>query len=553
LFENFLKNNNYQLIINKYEKISRRGGLILSILIVLGFSGSALAAGPATVNLLSAGNYIILSKTAITTTGATSITGDLGISPAASTAMTGFSLVLDGSGTFSTSALVDGNIYASNYSAPTPDALTTAISAMEAAYTDAATRTPGVGASNLNLGAGTLNGNTLVPGTYTWGSDVTITGDITLAGAAEDVWIFQISGNLDIQNGIEVLLSGGASPANIFWQVAGTTTLLPGSTFVGNILAGPGASTIAMQSGAVLNGRALGQTDVTLIGNTVSIAESLDAPDRRRGETVILPIIGIRKVPSPLALPLGPGPVTYDYTVWNIGALQALTDITVVDDKCTPVSYISGDFNNNKKIDLNETWKYRCTTPLSLTTTNTAIATGHSDDSYHQSAIATAIATVVVGTPLPAPLIHIVKVPSQLTPLPYGGGPVVYRYTVTNPGIVPVQNVSVTDDKCSPISSRTGDTNGNNALDVTETWRYICETNVHVSTGSVATAKGDANGFTALAYSFTNVLVAAPDFPDTALGLQGITFSWVNILLVIAVVILSVRLHSALKKRKSNN
>jgi hypothetical protein len=95
---------------------------------------------------------------------------------------------------------------------------------------------------------------------------VTITGDITLAGAATDVWIFQISGTLNLADGVKINLSGGALPQNIFWQVAGVVTLKPGSHLEGNILA---QTNIAMQTGATLNGRALAQTAVTLDANTL--------------------------------------------------------------------------------------------------------------------------------------------------------------------------------------------------------------------------------------------------------------------------------------------
>ncbi|MFA6095495.1 MAG: ice-binding family protein [Candidatus Paceibacterota bacterium] len=260
----------------KFNKNSIMIALALSL--AFGFAGPATvsAAGPATVNLLSAGDFVILSKTAITTTGATLITGDLGISPALSTDTSGFGLVLDGSGTFSTSALVTGSIFAADYAVPTPATLTAAISAMEAAYTDANGRAVDV----TDAGAGNLAGLTLVPGTYFFSGpgNVTITGDVILSGGANDVWIFQIPGTLNISASQKVLLSGGAQASNIFWAVAGTTTLQPGSTFEGNILGGPGASTIAMQSGAILNGRALGQTDVTLIANTIGIPVLYVAP-----------------------------------------------------------------------------------------------------------------------------------------------------------------------------------------------------------------------------------------------------------------------------------
>ncbi len=254
---------------------------MLALTFVFGLTGPdpiiAEAAGPAIVDLGSSGNYIVLSKTAITTTGTTAITGDIGISPALSTDTSGFGLVLDVTECFSTTVpvtLITGKVYAADYSTlgcTTPAILTTAVSAMEAAYTDASTRTPGTGATNLNVGGGTLSGLNFVPGTYTWNTpgDVTITGDITITGSASDIWIFQITGTLGIEAGKKIILAGGALPENIFWQVAGTTTLKPGSIFNGIILAGPGASTIAMQGGATLHGRALGQTDVTLDANII--------------------------------------------------------------------------------------------------------------------------------------------------------------------------------------------------------------------------------------------------------------------------------------------
>ena len=525
------------------------------------------AAGPAIVNLGSASNYVILSKTAITTTGVTSIIGNIGISPASASALTGFGQTLDSSGQFSTSALVSGKIYASDYAVPTPATMSTAISDMQSAYVDAAGRTPGVGA-NLNVGGGTLNGQTFVPGTYTWGSNVDITGNITLSGTASDVWIFQISGTLSLEAGKNIILAGGALPQNIFWQVAGTTTVYPGAIFSGVILAGPGASTIAFQNGAVLNGQALGQTDVTLIGTTVSsvllIPPVAAAASQNGGDyTAIIPIIGITKIPTPLALS-GPGSVTYNYTIWNAGnkvvfePTLPLTNITLTDDKCSPVTYVSGDTNNNKELDPGETWNYTCTTTLSTTTTNTATVTGYSEDTYHPAvaAIATAISTVVVGIPaaapvasVAAPLINVIEVPNRLTPFPFGGGSVTYTYTVTNPGVVAIHDVALTDNKCAPVSRVSGDTNSNNLLDPNETWIYTCTTNVPVSTASVATVKGDANGFPALGYAYANVLVATPGLPNTGFPANS-NISWTVIILAALLVIVSVSLIVTLKKRK---
>jgi hypothetical protein len=151
--------------------------------------------------------------------------------------------------------------------------MTTAIGDMQTAYTDAAGRAAGVG-PNLNLGAGTVAGQTLAPGTYTWGSNVTITTDLTLSGSANDVWLFQITGTLDIATGKQILLVGGALAKNIFWQVSDAVTFYPGSHFEGIILA---QTNIAMQTGATLNGRALAQTAVTLDANIVVAPTSVGA------------------------------------------------------------------------------------------------------------------------------------------------------------------------------------------------------------------------------------------------------------------------------------
>ncbi len=269
--------------------------IALTAFFAFGLAGpiSAFAAGPAAVDLSSAGNFAILAKTAITTTGATSITGDIGVSPIAATAMTGFGLVMDVSNAFSTSALVTGKVYAADYAVPTPATMTTAVSNMEAAYTDAAGRT---NPTATELGAGDIGGMTLAPGLYKWSTNVIIPTNVTLSGGANDVWIFQIAGDLNIasggsvSSGTKVILAGGAQASNVFWQVGGGAgaTLGTYSTFNGNILS---AKQIIAQTGAVLNGRALAQTQVTLDANTVS------AP------TVSIPVPAPIPAPAPVSTP----------------------------------------------------------------------------------------------------------------------------------------------------------------------------------------------------------------------------------------------------------
>jgi hypothetical protein len=224
---------------------------------------SAAPLGPAVVDLGTAGNYVILAESMVANNPISAITGDIGVSPAATSFLTGFSLTIVGT-TSATSSQVTGNLYGADMTTPTNSNLTTAVADMLTAYNDAAGRiTPDF----LNIGAaGDIGGQTLAPGLYNWTTSVTIPSDITISGGANDVWIFQMSGDLTVGNGVNVTLSGGALAKNIFWQVSGATTVGTTAHFEGIILS---ATAITLQTGASLNGRALAQTAVNLDGNTV--------------------------------------------------------------------------------------------------------------------------------------------------------------------------------------------------------------------------------------------------------------------------------------------
>ena len=225
----------------------------------------AVSQSPAPVNLGTAGNFAVLAKTGISVTGVASITGDIGISPAAATYMTGFGLIMDASGAFSTSSLVTGKVYAADYIDPSPTKMTAAVSDMETAYTDAAGRTL---PDHTELYAGDITGQTLTPGLYNWSTGVLVSaGGVSISGAASDVWIFQIAQNLELADGAMVTLSGGAQASNIFWQVAGQVTLGTTAAMKGIILC---QTAIVMSTGATLTGRALAQTAVTLDANAVT-------------------------------------------------------------------------------------------------------------------------------------------------------------------------------------------------------------------------------------------------------------------------------------------
>ena len=239
-------------------------------LVGLLYSPSPGMAATAPVALGSAGNFVILSESGITDVSASAIIGDIGTSPITGAAIT----ATDGN----ICDEVTGTIYTVDATATGPacevvDAtlLGLAVDDMMLAYADAALRAPNHPAE---LGAGNISGLTLAPGVWKWSSSVVINSDVTLSGGPNDVWILQIAGNLniasggDIASGIKVKLVGGARAANVFWQVAGVTTLGTYSTFNGTIL---DEANIALQTGAVLNGRALAQTAVTLQQNAITI------------------------------------------------------------------------------------------------------------------------------------------------------------------------------------------------------------------------------------------------------------------------------------------
>ncbi|HEY5584599.1 MAG TPA: ice-binding family protein [Ruminiclostridium sp.] len=214
------------------------------------------------VNLGMADDFVILAKTGISSVPNSIITGNIGVSPIDATALTGFSLTADATNQFSVSSQITGKAYASNYTSPTPGNLTTAVSDMETAYTDAAGRA----VNYTELYSGDISGRTLAAGVYKWGTGVLINSDVTLNGGANDVWIFQIGEGITQANGIKIILAGGAQAKNIFWQAAETVSIGTGAHFEGIILS---QTNITLGTNSSINGRLLAQTAVTLDATTV--------------------------------------------------------------------------------------------------------------------------------------------------------------------------------------------------------------------------------------------------------------------------------------------
>ncbi|MBK5294894.1 MAG: DUF3494 domain-containing protein, partial [Acidobacteriia bacterium] len=206
-----------------------------------------------TVPLGTAGNFGVLAGSTVTNTGPSVVTGDLGVS--AGSAVTGFP-----------PGTVSGTIHAADATAAQAQIdLTTA-------YLNAAGRlTPTLVAANIG-------GTTITPGVYNVASSLGITGNVTLNGAG--VYIFQIPTTLTTASTSQIILAGGATAANIFWQVGSSATLGTGSVFYGNILA---QASITVTTGTVLNGRALARTGAVTLDNNVITSPAGPGPTNGSG------------------------------------------------------------------------------------------------------------------------------------------------------------------------------------------------------------------------------------------------------------------------------
>lgn len=475
--------------------------VIIVLVFVLNFFSPAVVLAATSPSFGMAGTFSILANTFTRNVGITTLVGDLGyttLSGGGSDTVSGTTHVADG--TYNTAGTDQGT------------ALNVGLATQPCTFTFA----PGP----IDLATDTTHGpiGVYTPGVYcTAGTGAASigTGGIILYGTG--TYIFRILGALTTVSNANVTLANGASSCDVFWTPGAATTIGANNTFMGTDI---DASGITVGSTTTWNGRALafGGT-VTTDTDTISslCATTTTAAVTASGGAPLVtqpPLISVLKVPTPLALPTGPGSVTYNYAVSNIGTVP-MSNVTVTDNMCPNVVFLGGDTNGNSMLDVSEIWNYSCTMTLSQTTTNIVTAIGHTNG---LTAIDTANATVAVGVPIIPPLIHVVKVPSVFV-LQAPGGPVTYTYTVTNPGTAPLSNVTISDDKCTGLPDRVlghpGDLNKNDLLDPGEAWKFTCQTNLTQTTVNTGTATGSANGMTAVDYSLATVVVDPPKLPKT--------------------------------------
>jgi len=237
-------------------------GLITSLAVVAMFVSHEATAVEAMVPLGSAATFGVLAASTVTSTGGTTVNGDLGVSPG--TTVTG-------------APIVNGTLHLGD-----PIAAQAQLD-LTIAYNDAAGRT----VAPISV-AGNLGGQTLAPGLYKSASSLEITsGDLTLdaQGDPNAVWVFQMGSTLITTVGRQVILTGGAQAANIFWQVGSSATIGGSSVFKGNILA---LASITMNTSATLDGRALARTGaVALDANTITVPNTVIAAVTLVSATVV--------------------------------------------------------------------------------------------------------------------------------------------------------------------------------------------------------------------------------------------------------------------------
>lgn len=405
----------------------------------------------------------------------------------------------------------------------------------------------------------------LVPGVYCIASAASVgAAGVILDGIG--TYIFRISGAFDTVANSVVSLVGSADACNVFWTPT-VTTLGANSTFIGTVIDNAG---ITVGDNVTWLGRALNfATTITTNNDTITVPlcpvvawtgtlHVIKNVINLGGGTAVASdfVISVHTSTGVFAgsgLGLWTPGTTYllsswTYTVTELINTSYTTTFSLLLGNCLNFSISSGD---DKTCTVLNTYIIPTPTPSGGGWGGSLLIDvcpeGDYSTSYYDWICWLLPATATQS-------IHIVKIANRIIPFPYGGGDVVYTYAVTNPSNTAINNVVVTDDKCSPVALVGGDINNNDLLDTNEVWTYTCSTNISTTTRNVATVVGRANVVTVTDTDFANVVVElsssdtpfVPKLPKT--WLMGIA-SWKLAILGAIFLMFSISFVVALRKR----
>ncbi|HBA36296.1 TPA: hypothetical protein DCZ15_00270 [Candidatus Falkowbacteria bacterium] len=333
---------------------------------------------------------------------------------------------------------------------------------------------------------------TVTPGVYTVGAAL-LNGTVTLDGAG--VYIFRSDSSITVDPGAEVVMINGADACNVFWQVPTAMTIGAGAELVGTIITN--TALISFGDSATLEGRALSRNaQVTLIRN--QITEPICAVASTSGGTTKYGTINVVKT-----------------VINDNGGTKTVADFPLFINGGFIASGITNRFGTSNIVTydytVTETTDPQYTQTFSGDCDSNGIVTLNPDEAKFCIITNDDIGAPTAIPPVP-PIIDVVKVPSPLS-LPNGPGAVTYTYTLRNIGTVPVTDITMVGDTCSPINLATGDTNGDAKLDLNETWVYTCSTILSETHTNTIVATGWANGISATDIASARVVVGLPIIP----------------------------------------
>lgn len=328
---------------------------------------------------------------------------------------------------------------------------------------------------------------TVGPGVY----DIAATAfNSTLTLSGEGVYIFRSTSSIAQTAGGTMVLTNGATACNVFWQIPTSMTFgAAPANIEGTIITNTGL--ISFVSGVNLKGRAWAATQVTMANNQITEPIcTIPSPSSRQPATI--------NVVKMVINDNGGTAVVSDFPLF-VNGTRVYSGVTNAFQAPGPAFTITETSNSN----YTRTFSGSCDTngQLNLIPGDNKVCIVTNND----------IGPSITTPPVP-PLIDVIKTASPLS-LPAGPGQVIYTYTLRNIGKVPVTDISMVGDTCSPIVLASGDTNNDKKLDLNEIWVHKCTTYLQSTHTNIVTTMGWANGISATDIASATVVVGAPIVP----------------------------------------